>query len=78
MATAAGALGVCEFTGKCNQTVVCIAFCKCRVVTGMTGNATAGCKRMGSAKANLLIGMTTHTGAADRLALLCEQGGRTA
>ena len=77
MATAAGALGVCEFTGKCDQAVVCITFDRCRVVTGMAGDATARCECVCSVKTNLLVGMTLHTGAADRLALLCEQASRT-
>ena len=76
MATAAGALGVCEFTGKCNQAVVRITFNRCRVVTGMAGDATTWRKRMGSAKAILLIGMTLHAGAADRRTLLREQVSR--
>jgi len=78
MATAAGALGVCEFTGKCNQAVVCITFDKCRVITGMAGDATIRCKRVCRVKTNLLVGMTLHAGAADSLSLLCEQDGRTA
>jgi hypothetical protein len=42
----------------------------------MAGDATARCERMGSAKANSLVGVTLHAGAADRRTLLCEQVGR--
>ena len=76
MATAAGAFGVCELTGKCNQAVVCITFARCRVVTGMAGDATARRERVRGAKTTFLVGVTLHAGAADRRALLCEQVGR--
>ena len=58
MTTAAGASGVSELTGKNDQVIVCIIFETCRVVTGMAGDATAGCKSMCRAKADLLVGMT--------------------
>jgi len=44
MTTAAGALGVFEFTRKSDQAIVCIIFERCRIATGMAGYAAVGSK----------------------------------
>jgi hypothetical protein len=70
MAGAAGSFGIGKLARKSNQSVMRVGFQSCRVVAGMTSDATVRGKGMRRAETLLLCLMALQAGAACCLAIV--------